>query len=219
MGLEQHKSERKTYVNIVGGKFATKAEEGAEGAVSRVNKNNKTVWEFLHDKLSGTIDSIIVQKNEKLGAYEYILDVNDIGEHYSVSIPADSKYGDSLASKVPNIAIKTWSLIQPYDFEDKTRINPNTGKSQKQTGISIIQNEVKVPSAYTKENPNGLPQMEGKLDEEEYKIFKIKQRKFFRGVVENLALSRETEAIKNQPKKDIPTQEDPFEDGNNPLPF
>ena len=195
MGLEQHKSERKTYVNIVGGKFATKAEENAEGAVSRVNKNSKTVWEYLHDSLSGTIESIIVQKNEKLGAYEYVIDVNDVGNHYSVSVPAESKYGDSLASKVPNIEINVWTKLQPYDFEDKTKINPNTGKPQKQTGISIVQNDVKVASAYTKENPNGLPQMEGKLDEEEYKIFKIQQRKFYRNMVEKTALDRETKSI------------------------
>lgn len=204
MGLETHDSKKKTYINIVGGKFATKADEGAEGAVSRVNKNNKTVFEFLHDRLSGTIESIIVQKNEKLGAYEYVIDVNDVGTHYSVSVPAESKYGDSLASKVPNIAINVWTTLQPYDFEDKTKINPNTGKPQKQTGISIIQNEVKIASAYTKENPNGLPQMEGKLDEEEYKIFKIQQRKFFRNMVETLALNRETSAMKKDSYKDIP---------------
>lgn len=196
MGLETSTNTKKTYVNIVGGKFATKAEENAEGAVSRLNKNQKTVWEYLHDSLSGTIESIIVQKNEKLGAYEYVIDVNDVGNHFSVSVPAESKYGDSLASKVPNIKINVWTKLQPYDFEDKTKINPNTGKPQKQTGISIVQNEVKVASAYTKENPNGLPQMEGKLDEEEYKIFKIQQRKFFRNMVEKTALDRETKAIK-----------------------
>lgn len=215
MGLETTGSTKKIYVNIVGGKFAIKADEGAEGAVERLNKNQKKVYEFLYDKLSGTIDSIIVQKNEKLGAYEYVLDVNDTGEHYNVSVPADSKYGDSLASKAPNIQMGVWTTLQPYDFEDKTKINPNTNKPQKQTGISIVQNDVKIASAYTKENPNGLPQMEGKLDEEEYKIFKIKQRKFFRGVIESLALDRETKAIINENKPKI----EPLDDGLDSLPF
>lgn len=196
MGLENTGYEKKTYVNIVAGKFAIRGNEGDSGVVSRTNKNNVTVYEKLYEKLSGVLNEISVRKNDKLGAYEYVIEMNDVGDKYFVSIPADSKYGDNLAKKIPNIKKGVYSTLSPYDFEDKER-KTQMGKPSRNTGLTVIQNNEKVAAFYTKENQGKHPQNEGNMDEEEYKIFMIKVRKFYRGVVEEFSKRKEVSTVAN----------------------
>ena len=107
-------------------------------------------------------------------------------------MPADSKYGDNLACKVPNIKMNVETTITPYDFEDKVEKN-SAGKYRKHTGITFVQNGIKIPVAITKENPQGRPEPgSDKMDEEEYKIYMIRVRKFYRELVEKTAFDNES---------------------------
>lgn len=178
MGLNQDNYQKKIYANIFSGKISVQAKEGEEGAISRVNKNNKTVWEKHYPSITGILESIEVRKNEHLKAYEYVLHLSDVGEHYYLSIPADSKYGDTFAKKVPNLKFGIKLTVKPYDFTDK--------ENKKRTGINLLQSgwpEDKVPYFFTKENPAGMPWLESQVDEEEYKIFKLQLGKFLREAV------------------------------------
>lgn len=193
-GFEDNAWEDKIFVNIVAGRLAVKAKEGELGAtgkpaVSRVitnkeTKEERTVWEHLYPKLRGTLLHVDIQKNEKLNAYQYLVDIQNGIEVYRLSIPADSKYGDNFASKLPNLKKGEYTLFSPYDFEDKEKLNRFNGKPLRQTGITLLQNEVKVAAYFTNDTPNGRPVGAKQMDEDDWKVYMIQVRKFYRGVVE-----------------------------------
>jgi hypothetical protein len=203
MGFSNNnQSSPKIYTNIVGGKLAVRTDKAGnvapDGTIAktRIAENKSTgekkeVHEFLYDELSGIIESVSCEKNEKLKAYQYLVTIDDVGSKYIISIPADSKYGDSLATKLPNVKAGEYLTLKPYDFEDKNKINPHNGKPQKLVGISIVQNGVKIAPYYTQEQPNGrpLPSTE-RMDEDDFKIHMTIVRKFYRGEVSNWNLNQ-----------------------------
>lgn len=178
----ENQSARKTYVNIVGGKLSVRAKEGDEGAVSRKNKNEVTVWEKHYPNLTGTLVNVDCVLNEALKANEYVLTIDDIGTLYRLSIPCDSNYGDSFIVKLPNLKLNQIYTFTPYDFEDKERKKKN-GSPARNTGVSIKLGEEKILPAFTKDNPNGRPQGQEGMDKDDYKVYQIQLRKFYRGVV------------------------------------
>lgn len=188
-----HNNQLKTFVNIFGGSLSIQSKEGEEGAVSRVNKKEKTVWEKHYPDLTGILEGIEVNKNEHLKAWEYVVHISDTGMHYYLSIPCESRYGENFAKKVPNLKFGQEITVKPYDFEDKeTR--------KKRIGVGLLQDgfpEKKVPVYYTKETPNGMPVLNEKVEEEAYKIHTITLNKFLREAVDKIAKSAGTiEGIK-----------------------
>ena len=217
MGFGTQK-QRATYVSITGGKLAVRATEGEEGAVSRVNKNNETVWEKLYPSIEGMLESLEVYKNEKSG-WQYVITLDDVGEIYKITVPCESKYGDNLACKIGALKKGEVYTFKPYDFEDK-QLKNSAGKPMRQTGLSISRGQEKIQMTITKENPQGRPVATGKLDDEDYKVFLIQVRKFYRGLFEKwgkgesfAGYEQKKEAPKPQPKKSS------FEDENGELPF
>lgn len=176
MGLSNSSQSRKTYVSIIGGRFAIKAKEGEEGAVKRKNKNGDEVWEKVYDSLSGIISSVSVEKNDFLKAFQYVVEVNDVGDVYTVNIPADSRYGDSFAAKLMNLTKNGLYTMFPYDYQ---------ADGKKNIGIAIYEGPEVVKGQGIKpfnsrEVPNGMPVPKRQLEDDEYKAYKIAQRKFFR---------------------------------------
>lgn len=178
----ENQSVRKTYVNIVAGKLSVRAKEGDKGAVSRTNKNDVTVWENHYPNLTGTLVNVECVLNEALKANEYVLTIDDVGTLYRLSIPCDSNYGDSFIVRLPNLKLNQIYTFTPYDFEDKEKKKKN-GEPYRNTGVSIKQGEEKIQPAFTKDNPNGRPQPQDGMDKDDYKVYQIQLRKFYRSVV------------------------------------
>jgi hypothetical protein len=218
----QSQGNRVTYVNIVGGKLSIKAQEGDEGAVSRVNKNEVTVWEKHYPNLTGTLVSVECKMNEKLKANEYILTIDDVGTIYKLSIPCDSNYGDSFAVRLPNLKAGQIYTFTPFDFEDKTKKN-NKGEPAKIIGISIKQGDDKIQPYYTKEEPKDRPQGEKGMDADDYKVYKIKLRKFYRSLVDKFATANDGKFAgyeqKETPKSKPSQQISQMVDGCDEVPF
>ena len=179
MGLSVSTQQKKTFVNIVGGKFAIRAKEGDEGAVSRKNKNQELVWERIYDSLTGIIVDVKVERVEALKAYNYIIEVNDVGDVYYVNIPVDSRYGDSLAMKLPKIEKNGVYTLVPYDFPAGGRKNIGIAVYE---GTEMVKGQGLKPF-YTKEEPNGMPFPKRELDEDEYKAYSLTKRKFLKDEV------------------------------------
>jgi hypothetical protein len=195
MGVSNNNRESKIYVNVVGGKLAIRAKKATDVAPdgtlakTRIAENKSTgekkeVHEFIYDELSGTLENITCEKNDTLQAFQYTLTLDDVGTKYTLNIPAESKYGDSLAVKIPSLVKGAMLIIKPYDFEDKKEINPHTGKVKRVVGIAINQDGEKIGPYYTAEKPNGRPvPEEGRMDEDEWKIYMLKIRRFYRTTV------------------------------------
>lgn len=181
MGFEPEEERMPTvYVSVLKGSLTTRAKENEAGAVKRENKNGVIVWEHHHKNgVSGVLQNITAAKNPRIdkNPWEFIIELRDATTKFKISIPADSRYGDDLACKIPSLEYGVQTVVKPFDFEDKEN------KEKKITGISFIQDGAKVPRFITKENPMGRPVLEKEVDDDEYKIFQLQVRKFYREMV------------------------------------
>ena len=146
MGLEQRTEGN--YITILQGKLCKRVDKDTEGAIERVNKLGNTVYEKFYDSFTGTLVSIKVQD----GAYgkTWNFGLSDNGEMYTLQLSYSNSFATQFLKMLPNI-----------DVTKPIRISPSTklvdGKNQ--SSLFINQNGTPIKHAYTKENPNGLPDM------------------------------------------------------------
>jgi len=180
--------ENKIYFNIVSGKFAQRVKEGTAGAVTRFSEKKKeNVYEILNDRLTGTIESMSIDKTEY--GKQLVIMMTDEGESYQVTIPVESKYFDSFCSKILSADLSKFLELAPFSFAPD---------GKKITGMNIYQDGKKLDYYFTKENPKGKPFAEDKLDESDWKIFKLQERKFFCEMIDGMKNNVEPEANKEE---------------------
>lgn len=184
MGLQNNQS--KTYAHIYKGKITLEVPEGTEGAVTRVNKNGREVSEVFFDSYEGTLIDITTG-NGNYGKY-WLFTFEDQGEEFTLQSSYSDSYAKALLKSLPNIDVKKPFKITP---EMKTE-NGDT-----KTALYINQNGEGVKWAYTKENPNGLPQWEKITVKGEEKWDDTKELLFLEEMVQK-------EIIPNLPERKVP---------------
>lgn len=117
----------------------------------RVNKNGNTVYEQLYDFIQGKIVDAKLNSHEEYGD-SIILTLVSGSQKANLQIKFDSAYGRSFMYKLPNLKLENEVKIVPYSFVDK-----ETGKTR--LGLTIYDPLEKVPNYYTKDEPNGMPQL------------------------------------------------------------
>lgn len=147
MGLENY--ERGNYITIFNGKFTQSVPEGTTGAVTRINKNGKTVHEKYYDSFTGKLVGIKTQD----GAYgkNWLFSFKDREDIYNLQLGYSNNYAVSILKMLPNINLDIEMKVSPKSEE-------KDGKTQ--TSLFINQNGTPVKHAFTKDNPNGIPQWE-----------------------------------------------------------
>lgn len=152
LGHDQHTS--KTYLNIVGGKISMKVKEGTAGAESRVNKNGVTVWELKFDKLSGRIADINLEDSDH--GKVWVVTIQDGIDYYYLHLPISGRITNGLMHRLPNIDLSQDVILKVFRIF-------NTTKQKDQDYLVVYQGgeekSNKIENFYTKETPNGLPQM------------------------------------------------------------
>lgn len=154
MGAQNTSNQNKAYVNIVSGKFAFRAKETTPNAVSRTNKNNVVVWELLYD----TLANMTISKIEKVESNDYgpnwEVTLKEVGETYVLNLPYSGRTTNGLFHRLPNINFGVPVTLKAFNIENKDK--PGTFRAY----LTVEQAGAKVPPAFTKETPNGLPDME-----------------------------------------------------------
>lgn len=154
MALEKHGS-GKVYLSIAEGKLVRQYKDANANTNERVNKNGKTVYEEKFDSITGTLTGLTKKENE----YGIFLEIGmqDGSDAYNISVSFSSRYSSSFMKQLPNIKVSQPVKLLPWSMVD----SKDPGK--KVTGITLYQNDgngfVKILPYYTKETPNGLPQM------------------------------------------------------------
>ena len=148
MALENR--EEGKYITILGGKFCVRVPEGTPKSVTRVNKQGKTVHEVFYDSFTGKLVGIKTQDS----AYgkNWIFSFQDGGEIYNLQLSYSNSFATAFLKMLPNIDLTKEMKVQPA-----VKIGDD-GKNK--SSLFVNQNGVSVKHAYTKEAPNGLPQME-----------------------------------------------------------
>lgn len=210
MGLSNTNSDRATYLNIIDGKITRKVNQETPNAVARTNKKGDTVYELQYDKLEATIEKMQIEKDDY--GKKLVVTLSEAADRYLLTIPVESKFFDHFCAKIGNVNIEQPVTIAPYSFIPK-------GESQKKSGLNFYQDGKKVEYYFTEAEPKGKPMANGKLEEDDWKIFKMQERKFYCEFITKVfgnepterpayttepALSKQKPVVKEQESSDLP---------------
>jgi len=232
--VERSASKKRVYLYIIDGKIACRLEkhvfneDGAQVSEEREIKDKqgnlvKIVIERYYEKIFGVIVDAKIEKSDFGYQLRFYFKTNS--EHELVlSMSTNSGYARALLYRLPNVDPDNEVMFKPYNF-----ISKDNGK--KQQGIAVYQNEEKIISAFTKDEPNGLPPVdvtENEFGEQAYndkkrmkflfdkfKDFAAKLKQLNIGEVEAPIVEIEPPAEKAKTKNTTPLEEEEDDD----LPF
>lgn len=146
MGLENRAEGN--FITILGGKFCQRVNENTPGAVMRTNKLGKTVYEKFYDSFTGKLVGIKTQD----GTYgrSWIFSFRDAGEVYHLQLSYSNSFATAFLKMLPNIDLTKEMKVSPS-------VKEVDGKNK--SSLFVNQDGVSVKHAYTKEAPNGMPNM------------------------------------------------------------
>lgn len=142
------------YYNVSNGKVVKsfgKNEPENVATTKRTNKKGDVVYEQIFSFIEGRIIDAKLQSHDEYGD-SIKLTFSDGIESAELQIKFDSAYGRSFLFKLPNCDFSKYVKLTPYQFTDK-----QTGKDV--TGLNLQQDGKKIDNFYTKDTPNGLPQL------------------------------------------------------------
>ncbi len=137
------------FITILGGKFCLRVPEKTEGAVTRVNKMGKTVHEKFYDNFTGRLVGIKTQDGEY--GKSWIFSFKDKEEVYHLQLSYSNSFATALLKMLPNV-----------DLAQEMKVSPSVKEvdGKNKSSLFINQNGVAIKHAFTKDNPNGMPDME-----------------------------------------------------------
>jgi hypothetical protein len=146
MALENR--EGGNFITILNGKFCQRVQEGVAGSVQRVNKLGKTVYEKFYDSFTAKLIGIRTQD----GAYgkNWVFDFQDKGEIYHLNLSYSNSFATAFLKMLPNL-----------DLTKEMKLSPSTKEvdGKNKSSLFINQDGLTVKHAYTRENPNGMPDL------------------------------------------------------------
>jgi len=147
MGLENRTGGN--YITILGGKFCQRVEEGTEGAETRVNKLGNTVHEKFYDSFTGKLIDIKTRDGNYGKTWEFIF--QDTQEPYVLQLSYSNSFATAFLKMLPNADLTKEMKVSPS-------VKEVDGKNK--SSLFINQDGKALKHAYTRENPNGMPDME-----------------------------------------------------------
>jgi hypothetical protein len=152
MGLENNGN--KIYLSVADGKIVQRVKEDGQDVTKRTTDDGKIIFEKKHNALSGMLTGISVSEKEFNGKpiKQWNFDIEDGGQVYQLQIKYSSGYSTSLLKALANPEV---------DFSKPIRIAPwaKTINDKKKTSIYLSQGGEDIKWYFTKDEPNGLPEM------------------------------------------------------------
>lgn len=140
-----------TYLSVSDGNLVRQHKTSNDRTVERITKTGKLVFEERFKDLTGNITNVNTRENDY--GKQWQLTFQDGADTYIVSMPYSSRYASSFLKALPNINIEDQIRFMPWAMKDKNDVSKTV------TGITCYQDGNKIAPAYTKDEPNGLPQM------------------------------------------------------------
>ena len=148
MGLNQSQSDSVIFLTIANGKIVRQSKTPVEGSVARINKLGREVHELFYDSLTGVIKDITTRESEY--GKSWIVKVNSDGKNYQLEFNYSSGYATTFLKALPNV-----SFGNPVTLSPKLIIDGDKKKSV----LFISQDGKGLKHYFTKDNPNGLPDL------------------------------------------------------------
>lgn len=207
------------YLSIADGKVVRRVAEGTPGAESRTKKDGNIVWEQRHSYVTGYLKSISISEKTYAGTdmKDWVFELEDQGEAYTLQVMYDSRYATSLL----------YALCNPVvDFSKPITISPwmKIISDKKKTACYLKQGAGKdnnIEWYFTKDNLHGLPELvetkfKGKAVWDSYDRMQFLE-KFVNDNVKPKLATNYTPPIDNEPE--FVGDNAPDEDESSDLPF
>jgi hypothetical protein len=136
------------FLAISNGKIVRQFKEKTEKSVSRVNKVGREVHEEFYDSLTGFLKDINTKESE-YGKF-WVVKMEADGKLFQIEFNYSGGYATSFLKALPNVALSASFTISP-----KLTIDGD----KKMSVLFINQNSAGVKHYFTKDNPNGMPDL------------------------------------------------------------
>jgi hypothetical protein len=155
MALNKSANAGTIFLSVANGKLVRQHKEATPQTTQRVTKTGKVVHEEFFNDLIGVITNITTKENDY--GKQWVVTFMDGNDIYFVTMPYSSRYSSSFLKALPNLNRNNPVRFLPWEMQDKN------DASKKITGITLYQDDgngfVKIKPFFTKETPNGLPEM------------------------------------------------------------
>jgi hypothetical protein len=150
MALGKRQNANTVFLNIVGGKITQRVNKDTEGAKERIlakgPKAGTPVYELEHDFVSGKIVHCEIKESDYGDQIE--LKLRDGDDFYVLTVNWDyARLRDAIVKRLPNI-----------DVAKPVEISCFPDREDGQPAFFIRQDGEVVKYAFTRDNPNGLPE-------------------------------------------------------------
>lgn len=151
MGLQKSEGSHTIYLSVADGNLVRQHKQANADTVERITKTGKQVFEEHFKDLKAKLVDLETRENDY--GKQWQLKFKDGEDNYIIQIPYSSRYASSFLKALPNVDLTEPVRFMPWSMQDKN------DATKKVTGITLYQTGGKIASFYSKENPNGLPEM------------------------------------------------------------
>lgn len=136
------------FFTIGNGKICRQFKQPTETSISRVNMNGKTVHEEFYDFIDGVITAI--EAKESTYGKQWSITLMDSDETQVLQMNYSGGYAAAFLKTLPNV-----------NLTEKVKIIPKLTieGEKKKTTLFVSQHGQALKHYYTKDNPNGLPEL------------------------------------------------------------
>ena len=136
------------YLSITDGKLSRRVKEPTATSKERTTKENKVVHEEFFQAWKGRITNITTKENDY--GKQWLVTIEDEDGEAILQMPYSSGYSAAFLKTLPNVNFKEEVVIVP-----KLTVEGD----KKKTTLFINQNGSALKWYYTKDNPQGLPEL------------------------------------------------------------
>lgn len=203
MGLNNNTN--KTFLQLRAGKVCKKVTEGTPGAVEHIKEDKSKIYFLEYSSVSGLMTGFRTKAGLNEGDVTACVEIQDAGETFELQFKIGSGYWNSFAKMLPNVDVSKPITFSPFYKEENNK---------KQTTLFLNQDGNAVKFAYTKENPNGLPEAEA-ITNKKGDILKwdfSEQEQFLLNMIEKDVLPKIKRTALTSPITQYTTPEQSFND-------
>ena len=148
MGLQNSQSESVIFLQISNGKIVRQVKTKTDNSVSRVNKLGREVHELFYDSITGVISDIATRESEY--GKSWVVSIKSEGKLYKLEFNYSSGYATTFLKALPNVSFGDIVTLSPKLIIDGDK---------KKSVLFISQDGKGLKHFFTKDNPNGLPEL------------------------------------------------------------
>jgi hypothetical protein len=168
--------EKKVFIQTFQDSFTIKAKEGEHKAVSRVNKNNATVFEQRYPKISGYIVNAeyVTREHNDQKYHNFNIHLSDGKETFILSLGKKSNAANAVMQTLPKV-----------DFTKKVQLSLSYDVASKKQTLFMNQDGAGLKWSWTKDKPGQKPNWEKVTIDGEDKWDRTKEFEYFESILKD----------------------------------